>query len=155
VSAEYTTRGFPVTSDRVCITAGTSEGIELALTANVDADGEGLVPLPTDPLYTTGLAKNRAHAPFYRTDPTHGGVPDLDQMRSLITPATRALVVIDPNNPTGAVYSDATRRALLDLADHHGLVVLADEVYGDLGFEGPLAPIGSLSPDSPVISFSS
>jgi len=155
VAAEYTTRGFAVSADRVSITAGTSEGIELALTALADADGEVLVPMPTYPLYTAVLAKIGARARFYRTDPGREWVPDLDHLRSLITPATRALVVIDPNNPTGAVYSAATRRTLLDLADRHGFAIIADEVYGDLGFDGPIAPIGSLAPDAPVISFSS
>ncbi len=155
VAAEYTSRGFPVASDRVCITAGTSEGIELALGAMVDPDGEVLVPMPTYPLYTAVLAKLGARARYYRTDPSRGWIPDLDHLRSLVTPGTRALVVIDPNNPTGAVYSTATRRALLEFADRHGLAILADEVYGDLGYDGPLAPIGSLDPDAPIISFSS
>jgi aspartate/methionine/tyrosine aminotransferase len=82
-------------------------------------------------------------------------MPDLDHLRSLVTPATRALVVIDPNNPTGASYSTAVRRELLEFADEHGLVILADEVYGDLGFDGPVEPIGSLDPDAAVITFSS
>jgi alanine-synthesizing transaminase len=63
--------------------------------------------------------------------------------------------VIDPNNPTGAVYPTETRRALLDFADAHGLLVLADEVYGDLGFSGPVPPYGLLDPDAAIISFSS
>jgi aspartate/methionine/tyrosine aminotransferase len=82
-------------------------------------------------------------------------MPDLDHLKSLVTPATRALVVIDPNNPTGAVYPDETRRALLAFADQHGLLILADEVYGDLGFAGAVAPYGLLDPDAPIISFSS
>ena len=155
VAAEYTTRGFPVSADRVFLTAGTSEGIELALTAMVDADGEVLVPMPTYPLYTAVLAKISARARFYRTDPARGWMPDLDHLASLITPATRVLVVIDPNNPTGALYSTSTRRALVELADRHGIAMLADEVYGDLGYEGPVPPIGSLEPDGPIISFSS
>src|SRR5439155_1619089 len=155
VAAEYTTRGFPVGADRVFLTAGPSEGIELALTAIVDADGEVLVPMPTYPLYTAVLAKIGARARYYRTDPARGWMPDLDELEGLITPATRALVVIDPNNPTGAQYSTATRRALIDLADRHGLALLADEVYADLGFDGPVAPIGSLQPDAPIVSFSS
>ena len=155
VADEYTTRGFPVGADRVFITAGTSEGIELALTAMVDDDGEVLVPMPTYPLYTAVVAKIGARARYYRTDPAHGWMPDLDHLRGLVTPATRALVVIDPNNPTGAMYSNATRRALLEFADRHGLPILADEVYGDLGYEGPVAPLGSLHPDAPIISFSS
>ena len=155
VAAEYTARGFPVTADRVCMTAGTSEGIELALTGIVDPDGEVLVPMPTYPLYTAVLAKLGARASFYRTDAAQAWMPDLDHLRSLITPATRAMVVIDPNNPTGALYSTATRRALIDIAEQHGLAILADEVYGDLGFDGPVPPLGSLEPAAPIISFSS
>jgi alanine-synthesizing transaminase len=155
VAAEYTTRGFPVAHDRVFITAGTSEGIELAMGALVDEGGEVLVPMPTYPLYTAVLAKIGARATFYRLDPSAQWMPDLDQLERLVSPDTRVLVVIDPNNPTGATYSTATRRALLDFAERHGLAILADEVYGDLGFDGPVAPLGSLAPDAPVISFSS
>ncbi len=155
VAAEYTTNGFPVTADRVFITAGTSEGIELALSALVDDGAEVLVPMPTYPLYTAVLAKLSARAKYYRLDPERDWMPDLDHLRSLVTPATRVLVVIDPNNPTGAVYPTAVRRELLGLADEHGLVILADEVYGDLGFDGSVEPLGRLDPDAPIISFSS
>ena len=65
------------------------------------------------------------------------------------------LVVIDPNNPTGAVYPSSTRRALIDLAEQHNLTILADEVYADLGFEGTVPLLGALEPDAPIISFSS
>jgi alanine-synthesizing transaminase len=155
VAAEYTRNGFPISADRVFITAGTSEGIELALGAVVDTGGEVLVPMPTYPLYTAVLAKLDAKAKYYRLDPSRGWMPDLDHLERLVTPATRALVVIDPNNPTGAVYSTETRRALLNFADRHGLLILADEVYGDLGFDGPVEPYGKLDPDAPIISFSS
>jgi len=155
VAAEYSSRGFPITPDRTFLTAGTSEGIELALGALVDEDTEVLVPLPTYPLYTAVIAKLGARAVFYRTDPERGWMPDLDHLRSLVTAATRVLVIIDPNNPTGASYSTATRRALLDVADRHGLAIVADEVYGDLGYDGRVAPIGSLDPDAPIITFSS
>jgi alanine-synthesizing transaminase len=155
VAAEYTSRGFPVSADRVFITAGTSEGIEIALNAMVDEGAEVLVPMPTYPLYTAVLAKIGARVRYYRTDPSRGWLPDLDHLRSLITADTRALVVIDPNNPTGAVYPESTRRALIDLADEHGLPILADEVYGDLGFDGTVPPMGRLDPDAPIISFSS
>jgi alanine-synthesizing transaminase len=155
VAAEYTSRGFPVSPDRVFITAGTSEGIELALSAIVDPEDEVLVPMPTYPLYTAVLAKIGARVRYYRTDPARGWIPDLDHLASLITTATRALVIIDPNNPTGASYSTVTRRALLDLAERNGLAILADEVYGDLGYSGPVAPIGSLNPDAAILSFSS
>jgi len=155
VAGEYTRNGFPVSADRVCITAGTSEGIELTLSAVVEGGGEVLVPMPTYPLYTAVLAKLDAKAKYYRLDPSRGWMPDLDHLHSLVAPATRALVVIDPNNPTGAVYPPDTRRALIDFADAHGLLILADEVYGDLGFAGAVEPYGKLDPDAPIISFSS
>jgi alanine-synthesizing transaminase len=155
VAREYTSRGFPVHADRVFITAGTSEAIDLALTAIADDTGEVLVPLPTYPLYTAVIGKLGARVRYYRTDPTRGWMPDLDHLRSLVTSTTRALVVIDPNNPTGAVYPAEVRRAILEIADRHGLVILADEVYGDIGFDGPVPPIGSLDPHAPIISFSS
>ena len=155
VAAEYTRHGFPVSADRVFITSGTSEGIELVLNAVVEDDGEVLVPMPTYPLYTAVLAKLGATALYYRLDPNRGWMPDLDHLRSLITPKTRALVVIDPNNPTGAVYPRDTRRALIDFAEQHGLLILADEVYGDLGFEGAIEPMGLLEPDAAIVSFSS
>jgi len=155
VAAEDTRRGWPIDPDRVVLTAGTSEGIELALTALVDTDGEVLVPMPTYPLYTAVLAKIGARALFYRTDPSHGWAPDLDHLAAMVTPKTRALVIIDPNNPTGATYPTPVRRALLEFADRHGLAILADEVYADLGYDGSVAPLGGFDADAPVISFSS
>jgi alanine-synthesizing transaminase len=155
VAAEYTHNGFPVSPDRVFITAGTSEGIELTLGAAVNAGDEVLVPMPTYPLYTAVLAKLDARAKFYRLDPSNAWMPDLDHLESLVTNATRALVIIDPNNPTGAVYPREVRRALLDFADRHGLLVLADEVYGDLGFDGSVEPLGILDPDAAIVSYSS
>ncbi len=155
VAADFTARGVPTSADRVLMTSGTSEGIELALTALVDSEEEVLVPSPTYPLYTAVLAKIGARGVYYRTDPANGWLPDLDHLRSLVHANTRALVVIDPNNPTGAVYPLHARRALLEFADRHGLVLLADEVYSDLAYDGPIAPLGSLDLDAPVISFSS
>jgi alanine-synthesizing transaminase len=155
VAAECDRRGMPVSPDRVVITSGTSEGIELALTALAEAGDEVLIPVPTYPLYTAVLAKVGARAVFYRTDPGRGWMPDVDHVRSLITPATRALVVIDPNNPTGATYPADIRRALVELADRHNFPLLADEVYADLAFDGPVPAIAAGYPDAPVITFSS
>jgi len=155
VAAEYQQRGVPMTPDRVILTSGTSEGIELALGAMADAGDEVLVPTPTYPLYTAVLGKLGARAVYYRTDPANGWLPDVDDIKRLMGPATRALVLIDPNNPTGAVYPEATRRALIDLANRSGVPILADEVYSDLGFDGPTPLLGSLDNDAPILSFSS
>jgi alanine-synthesizing transaminase len=154
-AADFVARGVNVSADRVLITSGTSEGIELALTGIVDEGEEVLVPTPTYPLYTAVLAKIGAKPAYYRTDHTNHWQPDLDHIKSLITAKTRALVVIDPNNPTGAIYPDAMRRALINLADTHGLVILADEVYGDLAYDGPVPAMAAIDNDAPIISYSS
>ena len=155
VAAENTEKGWPVSPDRVFITAGTSEAIDLTLTALLDGDGEVLVPMPTYPMYTAVIARIGARAVYYRTDPSRGWIPDLEHVKSLVTPATRAIVVIDPNNPTGASYPTDVRKSILEFAEQHGLALVADEVYGDLGYEGSVAPIGSFNHDASVISFSS
>ena len=155
VAAECNQRGMPMSPDRVVITSGTSEGIELALTAMAGPGDDVLIPVPTYPLYTAVLAKIGARAVFYRTDPARGWQPDIDHVRSLIGPATRALVVIDPNNPTGATYSAEARRALVQLAEDHNFPLLADEVYADLAFDGPVRALAAFNPEAPVITFSS
>ena len=155
VTSECVSRGMPMTPDRVLITSGTSEGIELALTALAEAGDEVLVPTPTYPLYTAVLAKIGARPVFYRTDADRGWQPDLDHLRSLVSPRTKALVVIDPNNPTGATYPAETRRALLEIAETHNVPLLADEVYADLAFDGPVPAFAAQNPDAPVITFSS
>ena len=155
VAADFAARGVTVSPDRVLITSGTSEGIELAITGIVDEGEEVLVPSPTYPLYTAVLAKIGAQPAYYRTDPDNCWLPDPDHLRSLITPKTRALVVIDPNNPTGAIYPDSARRQLIELAEVHGLVILADDVYGDLAYDGPVPPMAALDNDAPIISYSS
>lgn len=154
-AADFTARGVNVSADRVLITSGTSEGIELALTAIVDEGEEVLVPTPTYPLYTAVLAKIGAQPAYYRTDHNNHWLPDLDHIKSLITNRTRALVVIDPNNPTGAIYPDSMRKALIQIAENAGLVILADEVYGDLSYDGPVPAMAALANDAAIISYSS
>ena len=155
IAQEYSDRGWPISADRVLVTAGTSEAIELALTALVDQHGDVLVPLPNYPLYTAVIAKLGARAVHYRTDPSQNWMPDFDHLAARVTPATRAMIVINPNNPTGATYPKETRKALIAFAEQHGLAIVSDEVYSDIAYDGPVAPLGSLDPDAPVISVSS
>lgn len=155
IAREYVKRGWPMTADRVIVSAGTSEAIELVLTALVEQQGEVLVPVPDYPLYTAVISKLGARAVHYRTNPSQQWMPDLDHLASLVTPATRVLVVIDPNNPTGATYPPDMRKALIGFAERHGLAIIADEVYGDIAYDGPVAPLGSFDADAPVISVSS
>jgi alanine-synthesizing transaminase len=154
VAAENTQRGWPIDADRVVLTSGSSEGIDFVLTALADPGDEVLVPLPTYPLYTAILHKIGAREVYYRTDPNTGWHPDPKEIEKLITPRTRAIVVNDPNNPTGASYPHALRRDLVSIADRHNLPLIADEIYQDVAFDGPVAPLGALDPDAPVISLS-
>lgn len=154
VAAENTSRGWAIDADRVLLTSGSSEGIDFVLTALADAGDEVLVPLPVYPLYTAILHKIGAREVYYRTDPSNGWQPDPNEIRRLITPRTKALVVNDPNNPTGAAYSPSLRRELLDIADQQNVPLIADEIYQDVAFDGPVAPIASLDPEAPVISLS-
>ena len=154
VAAENTSRGWPVSADRVVMTSGSSEGIDFVLTALADPGDEVLVPLPTYPLYTAILHKIGAREVYYRTDPANGWQPDPKEVRSLVTSRTKAIVTNDPNNPTGASYALSIRRELLKIADDHNIPMIADEIYQDVAFDGPIAPIGSLDPDAPVISLS-
>ena len=154
VAAENTARGWPVDADRIVLTSGSSEGIDFVLTALADPGDEVLVPLPTYPLYTAILHKIGAREVYYRTDPLNGWQPDPAEIRRLVSPRTKALVMNDPNNPTGAAYAPTIRRELLNIADEHNVPLIADEIYQDVAFDGPVAPIGSLDHDAPVISLS-
>ena len=154
VAAENTSRGWPISADRVVLTSGSSEGIDFVLTALADVGDEVLVPLPTYPLYTAIVHKIGAREVYYRTDPTNNWQPDPKEIRTLITPRTKALVVNDPNNPTGAAYSQAIRRELIEVADRHNIPMVADEIYQDVPVDGPVAPMGSLDRDAPIISLS-
>jgi alanine-synthesizing transaminase len=154
IAAENTSRGWPIPADRVVLTAGSSEGIDFVLTALADAGDEVLMPLPNYPLYTAITHKIGAREVYYRTDPQNHWQPDPQQIRQLITPRTKAIVVNDPNNPTGAAYSHAIRRELVEIVDQHNIPMIADEIYQDVSFDGPVSPLGLLDPDAPIISLS-
>ena len=155
MASDYAARGVPVSPDRVLITTGTSEGIELALNALVD-EGDEVSSLRRH-IRCTPPSSRRLPRNLATTAPIPTAIGFLISIISgaWSTPRTRVLVVIDPNNPTGAVYPPAVRRALIEFAERHDLTILADEVYGDLGFTGPLPLLGSFDLDAPVISFSS
>ena len=155
VAAEYTARGVPVSSDRVVVTSGTSEGIELALSALVDAGDEVLVPTPTYPLYTAVLAKIGARAVYYRTDPARGLAAGRRRHRAAHHRAHAGARGDRSEQPDGRRVSEATRRQLIALAENAGIPILADEVYSDVAFDGPTPLLGSLAPDAAIISFSS
>ncbi|MBP7608482.1 MAG: aminotransferase class I/II-fold pyridoxal phosphate-dependent enzyme [Steroidobacteraceae bacterium] len=125
-----------VTADDVFIGNGVSELIDLTLRALLAADEEVLVPSPDYPLWTAAVNLNRGRAVHYPCRPERGFVPDPEEIESLITKRTRAIVVINPNNPTGAVYPRPVLEAIARLAEKHHLVVFADEIYDQMTYDG-------------------
>jgi len=125
-----------VTADDVFIGNGVSELIDLTLRALLAADEEVLVPSPDYPLWTAAVNLNRGRAVHYPCRPDRAFVPDPEEIESLITRRTRAIVVINPNNPTGAVYPRAVLEAIARIAEKHHLVVLADEIYDQMTYDG-------------------
>jgi alanine-synthesizing transaminase len=133
--AEYATAlGAPTEPEHVLISSGASEAADLVLTALVNEADQVLLPAPGYPLYSAILNKLGATAIYYTLESTNGWEPSLEEVASLITPRTRALLLINPNNPTGSIIPDETTKQLLELAAKHELLVIADEVYRELCF---------------------
>jgi alanine-synthesizing transaminase len=136
------------------ITAGVSEAVDISLTALVNPGENVLTPCPEYPLYSAVLAKLSAQPNTYVLDEGSGWEPDLEYLESRIFSGTRAIVLINPNNPTGAVYSRQTLERIAELARQNNLVILADEIYDELVFEGePDVSIAAIAPDVPVVTF--
>jgi alanine-synthesizing transaminase len=124
-----------VSVEEVFIGNGVSELIDLVLRALLSADDEVLVPSPDYPLWTAAVNLNRGKAVHYPCRPENHFQPEVAEIESRITSRTRAIVVINPNNPTGAVYSRATLEGIAKLAEKHHLVVFADEIYDQMTYE--------------------
>jgi alanine-synthesizing transaminase len=136
--ADYATAlGAPTTSEQVLITSGASEAADLVLTALVNEGDEVLLPAPGYPIYPAILNKLGAIARYYTLDSRYAWQPAIQEVNSLITKRTRALVLINPNNPTGSIIADEVTKQILELAAQHKLLVIADEVYRELCFETP------------------
>ena len=145
-----------VTLDDVYLGNGASELIAMATNALLDNGDELLLPMPDYPLWTAASTLSGGTPVHYRCDEANGWMPDLDDIRRKITPATKGIVVINPNNPTGALYSDELLRGLVQIAREHGLVILADEVYDKVLYEGVRhTAIASLSDDVLTLTFNS
>jgi len=125
-----------VTAEEVFIGNGVSELIDLTLRALLNASDEVLVPSPDYPLWTAAVNLNRGRAVHYHCRPEASFVPDVEEIERLITRRTRAIVVINPNNPTGAVYPRAALEAIARLAEKHHLVVFSDEIYDQMLYDG-------------------
>ncbi|MBV8306287.1 MAG: aminotransferase class I/II-fold pyridoxal phosphate-dependent enzyme [Gammaproteobacteria bacterium] len=138
-----------VTAEEVFIGNGVSELIDLTLRALLNEDDEVLVPSPDYPLWTAAVTLNRGRAVHYACRPENGFVPDPAELAALVTSRTRAIVIINPNNPTGAVYPRAVLEAIARLAEERRLVVFADEIYDQMTYDAAqFVPMATLVHDT-------
>ncbi|WP_332774814.1 pyridoxal phosphate-dependent aminotransferase [Polaromonas sp.] len=145
-----------VTLDDVYLGNGASELIVMATNALLNDGDELLLPAPDYPLWTAAASLSGGSPVHYHCDEDNGWMPNLDDIRAKITPNTKGIVVINPNNPTGALYSDELLKAIVELARQHGLVIFADEVYDKVLYDGAKhTAIASLSDDVLTLTFNS
>jgi alanine-synthesizing transaminase len=143
-----------VSVDDVYLGNGASELIVMALNALLDDGDQILVPAPDYPLWTAAVSLSGGTPVHYLCDEGAGWLPDLDDIRARITPRTRGIVVINPNNPTGALYPDDLLCGILDIAREHQLIVFADEIYDKTLYDGHThTSIAALSDDVLTVTF--
>jgi len=147
--AQYATAlGSETSPDDVFTTAGASEGAEILLTALVNPGDEVLLPAPCYPIYPAIINKIEGVVRYYHLNHKTNWQPSVDEIRSLINARTRAILLINPSNPTGAITPDATTKAILELAAEHDVLVISDEVYRDLCFQASPTSASVLAQDS-------
>ena len=143
-----------VTLEDIYIGNGVSELIVMAMNALLNTGDEVLVPAPDYPLWTAAVSLSSGTPRHYLCDEANDWLPDLDDIRAKITPKTRAIVIINPNNPTGALYPDSLLLEIVAIAREHGLIIYADEVYDKVLYDGAThTALGSLSEDVLTVSF--
>jgi alanine-synthesizing transaminase len=151
----YQEQGFvDVSVEHVWLGNGVSELISFALQALLDDGDEVLIPAPDYPLWTAATSLCGGRAVHYMCDESADWLPDIDDLAGKISPRTKAIVVINPNNPTGAVYPRWVLESIAELARKHGLVVMTDEIYEKILYDGAEhVPFASVAPDLFTLTF--
>jgi alanine-synthesizing transaminase len=143
-----------VTVDDVYLGNGASELISMSMNALLDGGDEVLIPSPDYPLYTAVVSLSGGTPVHYHCDEGSGWLPDLDDIRKKVTPNTKAIIVINPNNPTGALYPDEILQGIVEIARQHQLIVFADEIYDKTLYDGVThTSIASLADDVLFLTF--
>jgi alanine-synthesizing transaminase len=156
ILAQQRGRGAPVEAiERIFIGNGVSELIDLALRALLNAGDEVLLPAPDYPLWSAATILNAGVPRHYACPASRAHLPDPDEIEALCGPRTRAIVLINPNNPTGACYPRELLERIVAVAERHGLLLLSDEIYDDIRYDGaPFTPLAPLAGDLPCMTFS-
>jgi len=140
--------------ERIFIGNGVSELIDLALRALLNAGDEVLLPAPDYPLWSAATILNSGTPRYYACPASRGHLPDPGEIEALCSSRTRAIVLINPNNPTGACYPRELLERIVAIAERHGLLLLSDEIYDDIRYDGaPLTPLASLTGGLPCMTF--
>ncbi|MBP6337411.1 MAG: pyridoxal phosphate-dependent aminotransferase [Vitreoscilla sp.] len=143
-----------VTVDDVYLGNGASELIAMSMNALLDSGDEVLIPSPDYPLYTAVVSLSGGTPVHYHCDEGSGWLPDLADMRARVTPHTKAIVIINPNNPTGALYPDEVLKGIVEIARQHQLIIFADEIYDKTLYDGVThTSIASLADDVLFLTF--
>jgi alanine-synthesizing transaminase len=155
VAAQQRARGArDVEPERIFIGNGVSELIDISLRALLQPGDEVLLPSPDYPLWSAATILNGGQPRYYRCVASHDHLPDPDEVEALVTPRTRALVLINPNNPTGAVYPRELLQQLVAIAARHRLLLLSDEIYDEILYDGArFQPLAEIAADVPCLSF--
>ncbi|MGO1072461.1 pyridoxal phosphate-dependent aminotransferase [Lysobacter sp. CA199] len=155
VAAFHKKRGTPNASpERVFIGNGVSELIDLSLRALLNPGDEVLLPSPDYPLWSAATILNDGRPVYYRCQPENGFLPDPDEIEQLVSSRTRAIVLINPNNPTGAAYPRALIERIVAIAARHKLLLMCDEIYDSILYDGAqFTPVAPIAGDLPCLSF--
>jgi len=141
------------TLNDICVTTGVTEALQILLNASLNPHDELLIPGPTYPQYNLITHFNDAESISYRCIEEDDWQPDVDDIRKKVTKKTKGIVVINPNNPTGALYSEKVVKEIVDIAGEHNVPIISDEIYDDMVFDDKQTATATLAKDVPVITF--
>ena len=154
ISDYYTARGFKRPDiENIYTGNGVSELITITMQALLDSNDEILIPSPDSPLWTAAVNLSGGKPVHYRCDEASGWQPDISDIKKKITSRTRGLVIINPNNPTGAVYDQSVIEKIMAIAEQYGIIIFSDEIYDNIIYEGKHCHAALFSDKIPVITF--
>ena len=148
---EKNVNGVEISPENVLITQGISEGIQMLLASIIENGDELLVPGPAYPPYTSYVKFFGGKPVSYKASEDKAWQPDIDDLRSKINPKTRGIVVVNPNNPTGAFYHEKTVKQIVDLAGEHDLLLISDEIYDGIVYNEKFVSTSRIAKDVPVV----
>ncbi len=150
IAKKENAKGLSINADDILITNGVSEGLDMVISSIVEEGDEVLLPGPYYPPYASYVRLHGGVPVEFAVD-LNNSTPNIDDIKSKITPKTIAICLISPNNPTGVVFNEKALKELVDLANQHNLYIICDEIYDQIVFDDKFVGIGKVAGDSPVI----